>query len=103
MESFNEYLGYLITNCRDNAIEALRTNKNYAELKKKHDDLRTELEAIISPEAQAVLDKYSETGVSVKAMECNKALLCGLTAQAEMQKRFDASTDEYKAFEGEYL
>ena len=103
MESFNEYFGYLITNCRDNALEELRSNKNYNELKNAHDDLRIRLEAAVSPETQEVLEKFIEASVAVKAMECNRTLLCGLTLSAEIQKRFDASTDEYKAFAEEYL
>jgi len=103
MDMFSEYFGYFITNCRDNALEELRSNKGYNELKSKQDGLRTELEAVISPEAQAVLDKFFEAAVAVKAMECNRTLLCGLTTSVEIHKRFDASTDEYKAFAKEYL
>ena len=103
METYSEYFGYLISHCRDNALEELRSNKKYMELKGSENDLRTKLEAVISPEAQAVLDKYAEAATAVKSMECNRTLLCGLTAQAEMRKRFDATTDEYKAFAEEYL
>jgi len=103
MDTFSEYFGYFITNCRDNALEELRSNQNYNDLKMTQDDLRTKLEAIISPEAQAVLESFWESAVAVKAMECNRTLLCGLTTSAEIQKRFDASTDEYKAFSKEYL
>ena len=103
MDTFSEYFGYFITNCRDNALEELRSNKGYNELKSAQDDLRTELETVISPEAQEMLDKFLETAVAVKAMECNRTLLCGLTTSVEIHKRFDASTDEYKAFAKEYL
>jgi len=103
MESFSEYFGYLITHCRDNALEELRSNKAYIELKRTQDDLRTQLEAAVNPEIQALLDKFAEAAFSVKSMEINRVLLCGLTVSAEIQKRFDASTDEYKAFEQEYL
>ena len=103
MESFDENFSYLITHCRDNALEELRSNKSYIELKDAHDDLRVRLEAVISPEAKDLLEKFVEAAVSVKAMECNRALLCGLTMSAEIQKRCDASTAEYKAFEKEYL
>ena len=103
MESFGEYFGYLITHCRDNALEELRSNKAYTELKDIQDDLRTQLEAAVSPETQALLEKFAEAVVAVKSMEVNKALLCGLTVSAEIRKRYDASTPEYKAFEQEYL
>ena len=103
METYSEYFGYLISHCRDNALEELRSNQRYMELKGNENDLRTKLEAVISPEAQTILDKYAEAAVAVKSMECNRTLLCGMTAQAEMRKHFDASTDEYKTFEDEYL
>jgi len=103
METYSEYFGYLISHCRDNALEDLRSNQRYMELKGKENDLRTKLEAVINPEVHAVFEKYAEAATAVKNMECNRTLLCGLTAQAEIQKRFDASTDEYKAFEDEYL
>jgi hypothetical protein len=103
METFNEYFGYLITHCRDNALEELRSNNNYIELKKSYDDLRVKLEAVISPEARTVFEKFLENAVSVKAMECNRTLLCGLTLSAEIHKRFDIATPEHKAFSDEYL
>ena len=103
MESFNDYFSYLITHCRDDSLEELRSNTEYIGLKDKHDDLRVRLEAAVSPEARELLDMLVEAATSVKSMECNKALLCGLTMSAEIKKRFDTSTDEYKAFEKEYL
>ena len=103
MESYNEYLGYFITYCRDNALEELRSNQRYNELRQEEKGLRSELEAIISPKAQELLESFFEATVAVKSMECNRTLLCGLTVQAEIRKRFDASTDEYRAFEAEYL
>lgn len=103
METFNEYFSSLITNCRDNALEELRSNKNYIGLKKAQDDLRAKLEAAISAEAIKIFEKFLEAAVSVKAMECNKTLLCGLTFSTEIKRLYDASTAEYKAFENEYL
>jgi hypothetical protein len=103
METFNEYFGSLLVNCRDNALEDLRSNKTYIGLKKTQDDLRTALEAAIGDEAKGIFEKFLEAAVSVKAMECNKTLLCGLTLSAEIKRLYDASTAEYKAFESEYL
>ena len=103
MESYSEYFGYLITHCRDNALEELRSNQRYMKLREEEKNAVAGLTAIISPEAQTVFEKYLETSVAVKAMECNRTLLCGLTAQVEMRKRFDASTPEYKEFSDEYL
>ena len=103
MESYNEKFGFLITHCRDNALEELRSNKRYIKLKGEENDLRIRLEAIISPEAAALLEEYAVAGVSVKAMECNRTFLSGMTVRLEILKRFDASTDEYKEFEDEYL
>ena len=103
MESFNEYLGCLLSNCRDDALEELRSDKRYAERKQAQADLRTRLEAVISPEANALLEEYALAAVTLHVMEYNRVLLCGLTAQEEIRKRFDASTPEYRAFIGEYL
>ena len=103
MESFSECFSTLITNCRDNALEELRSNKKFGELKTAESDLRTKLEALISPEAQDILEDFMEAVVAVKGMECNRALLCGLTVSATIQRHYDASTPEYKAFAEEYL
>ena len=103
MESFNEYLGNLLAHCRDNALEEVRTGSRYIEEKQKSIGLRSKLEALISPEAKEILDDLFEVMVTLQVMEYNKVLLCGLTMPAELQKRFDASTAEYKAFEEEYL
>ena len=103
METLNEYLGHLVTFCRDNALEELRSNERYIGLKQKEKDLQADLEAVMNGEAQALFDSYFEAAVAVKGMEFNKVLLCGMTARAEIGKRFDADADDYKAFETEYL
>ena len=103
MDSFNEYLGYMLTDCRNNALEELRSHKRYAELKQVQDGIRAKLEATITPEAQTLLEDYTQAVVTLQGLEFNKVLLCGLTAPAEIRKRFDASTPEYAAFADEYL
>ena len=103
METLNEYIGHLVTFCRDNALEELRSNERYIELKQKEKDLRTDLKASMSGEALGLFERYFEAAVAVKGMEFNKVLLCGMTAQAEIGKRFNADADDYKAFETEYL
>jgi len=103
METLNEYIGHLVTFCRDNALEELRSNGRYTELKQKEQDLRADLEAVMNSEALALFESYFEASVAVKGMEFNKVLLCGMTAQAEIGKRFDADAGDYKAFETEYL
>ena len=65
--------------------------------------LRSELETLISPEAEKVLITYTEAMNEVLSMEINTVLLCGLTFSAEMQKRLDASTPEHKAFLKEFI
>lgn len=82
------YFIYLITNCKNNAFEELHSNMNQSGVKKEQDDLRTNLENAINDEAQGILEKFLEAAVFVKAMECSKTFLCGLTISAEMQKRF---------------
>ena len=103
MESLNEYLGSLLTNCRNNALEELRYNKRYAERKQAQTDIRAKLESLISPEASALLEDYAEAGVHLQGIEFNRVMLCGLTTLNELQKRFDASATEYKEFAEEYV
>jgi len=103
MEAFNECLGYLLTNCRDNAIEELLSDKRYAERKQVRADLCSKLKTIISNEAQILLEECAEATVMLQGMEYNKVLLCGLALSAELRKRFDISTPEYKALVKEFL
>jgi len=103
MESFNEYLGSFLTDCRNNALEELRSNKRYTEKKQAQADLRSKLEAAISPDAVSLLEEYAETGVHIQGMEYNRVILCGLTTMSEVHKRLDTSTPEYKVFAEEYL
>ena len=81
----------------------LNLNSEYEGWKSKQADLRSQLETLITPEAQKILDAYVETTTDVQRLEANKILLCGLTVSTELHKRFDSSTMEYKAFAEEYL
>jgi hypothetical protein len=103
MDSFDEYLGYFLTDCINNALDELRSNARYTEMKQKQTDIISKLEAIISPEARALLDEYSMSVDAINGLEFNRVMLCGLTTAAELRKRFDASTPEYKTFAEEYL
>ena len=103
MDSFNEYLGYFLTDCRNNALEELKTDERYIKRKQNQADIRAKLEALISPEAAAVLEEYATAGVMLQGMEYDKVILCGLTAMGEVRKRLDTSTPEYKAFAEEYI
>lgn len=103
MASFNENLGAFLTECRNNALEELKSNERYADRKRRQSELRSGLEAVISAEAVQLLEDYLEAGLTVQGMEMNKALLCGLTTQSEIRRRFDTSSAEYPAFEEEYL
>jgi plasmid replication initiation protein len=103
MDSFNEYLGYFLTDCRNNALEELRYNKRYIELKQAWDELRAKLETLISPEAVSLLEEYAIAGLRVNGMEYDRVLLCGMTVLTEIQKRLDIYTPEYKALMDEYL
>ena len=101
--SFNENLDSFLTGCRENAVMELQTNDYYTRLKNNQKDLFSQLEELISPDVQKVLDTYVEATTDVQRLEYNTILLCGLTVSAELHKRFDPSTDEYKAFAGKYL
>ena len=101
--SFNKNLDGFLTGCRESALEELKSNGEYAGWKSTQTNLRSELDTLISPEARRVLEAYLESVTDVQRLEYNTILLCGLTVSAELHRRFDPSTDEYKAFEAEYL
>jgi len=103
MPSFNENLDNFLTECRENAVRELGSSKSYTDWKTTQTDLRSRLEALISPEARKILDEYVEAVTDVQRMEAGRILLCGLTLPAEIQKRFDTSTAEHKVFAEEYL
>ena len=103
MTTFNQNLEVFLTGCKENALRELEHYGEYNEWKTAQADLRSRLETLLNPEAQKLLNEYVEATTDVQRMEADKIFLFGLTVSAEIQKRFDASTDEYKAFEGEYL
>jgi hypothetical protein len=103
MISFNNSFDSMLTACREEAIAGLSTHKGFIALNKKEKDLQAKLEAVISPEAKEILINFLEAAVAVKGMEINRALLCGLTTPAKLKKHFDADTDDYRAFEENFL
>ena len=103
MDLFNKGLNQFLTLCREKALEELNGNQSYAESKEKQKSLRAELETLISPDKIKVLTAYVESYGETQGMEYDTILLCGITVSAEIQKRFDTSTDEYKAFAEEIL
>ena len=103
MDSFNEYLGYFLTECRNNSLEELRSDKRYIEKKQSQADMRSKLEAIISHEAKTLLEDYDVSTLTVNGLEFNRVMLCGLSLTAEICKRFDISAPEHKAFADDYL
>lgn len=103
MASFNENLGNFLTECRNNAMEELKSNARYSEWKSKQRDLRSRLESIISAEAVQLLEEYAETTYAVQGMEFNKIHLCGLTALSDIRRLLDTASPEYPVFAEEYL
>ena len=103
MQSFNESLDLFLTACRENALLELKDNEQYAEWKNAQKELFTELETLISPEAQKILKTYNEKITDIQSMEANQIMVCGLTLTAKILKRFDTSTPEYKAFLKEFV
>ena len=103
MQVFNEDFNNFLTECRNDAVKNLEPNERYTERKNRQEKLHTKLISLLNPEIQAVFEEYSEAYGAVQAMEYNAILLCGLTMQSEILKRFDTATAEYKAFAGEYL
>jgi len=103
MSAFNERLGRVLTERREYALEKIKKDKRYIENKNKTDELINRLNSLISEQAQGVLNEYLEAATATHSMECNSVLLSGLTLSAEIQKRFDGTTPEYKEFEEEYL
>lgn len=101
--SFDKNLGNFLTECRNNALEELKSDSRYADWKHKQSELRSKLEAVISAEAVKLFEEYSETSGAVQSMEFNKVFLCGLTTHADIRRRFDAASAEYPVFAKEYL
>lgn len=103
MDTFNEILNNFLTGCREIALEKLKTNDDYSKWIDKQKDLRTELEALLSPEANELLASYIEAFAAMQSMEYNTVFMCGLTTSMKIQKYFDDSTPEYKAFIEEFI
>ena len=103
MSSFNHNLDLFLIGCRETAFAELKNNEQYSELKNSQNALRSELEALMTDEAKKILFAYFEKTSDILSMEANNIMLCGLTLMSEMQKRFDTSTPEYKAFAEQYL
>ena len=102
MRMFNENLNNFLTECRNGVLDELQSNKRYADRKSRQSELRTKLMSILNPEAQSLLEDYTEVSASVQSMEYSRVLLCGLTMQSALHKRFDTSTPEYQEFLDEY-
>ena len=103
MQKFNESLTTFLVDCRENALEELKSNKQYNEWKLKQADLLTELEARFTPETREFFEEYKETLSDMMSLEYNKILLCGLTVQTNILRRFDVLSPEYQPFEVEFI
>ena len=103
MPSFSHHLDQFLTSCRESTYAELQKNKQYADLKTKQSNLRSELEMLMSDEANKLFSSYLEKTSAILSMEANNIMMCGLTLTSELQKCFDTSTSEYKAFAKEYL
>ena len=96
MSAFNEHLSDFLIECRNDAWDGLRTDSRYIEQASKLSELRSKLDSLLSPDDRAILEKYSEALNAIRSMESNTALLCGLTLQTNILRRFDMSAPEYK-------
>ena len=85
-----------ITDCRDNALDGLKSNSRYNERTTKHMEISEKLEAHLSYEAKQLFEDYKEIGLAIMSMEFNTILLCGLSLPTEMSKYLDPATEEYK-------
>ncbi len=103
MASFNENLDIFLTECRDDALDELNSNESYLEWKKRRLELRGELEVLIAPDTQSILEKYDEITAAIESYHMNTAYLRGLTMFSDIRKRFDSATLEYKAFADEFM
>lgn len=100
--TFNESFGNFLTDCRENALEELKSDKRYIGYVKRRDELHTKLMSLISPEAREVLEEYHDEMPNVLSMEYTTILLRGLTIGADVNKLFNASTPEYREFSSKY-
>lgn len=103
MASFNENLDAFLTECRNNALEELKTDEKYAEWKRKQTELRSRLESAFDAETAKLFEEYSDATLSVQGIELNKVMLCGLTVLSDIRRRFDAASAEYPAFAENFL
>ena len=103
MAMFNENLCNFLTECRNNALDELKTNNQYVEQKKKQSKLFLQLKLIINPETKEIFEEYLEVTSALQSMELNKALLCGLTIQSDIGLHLNTSTLEYQNFLKEYI
>jgi hypothetical protein len=97
-ESFSNFL----TDCRENALDELKSDTRYIGFVKRREELQSKLMSIISTEARDVLEEYHEETPNILSMEYNAILLRGLTIGADVNKLFDASTPEYREFSSRY-
>lgn len=103
MASFSENLDMFLTECRNNALEELKTDEHYSEWKRKQTELRSRLVSSIGAEAAQLFEEYSDAALSVQGIEMNNVMLCGLTVLSDIRQRFDSEAAEYPAFAEKFL
>ena len=99
----NDSFSDLLNECRNDALSKLRSNERYIERKKAQEELLSQLEAMLSPEAAKLLEEYTEAAFAVQNMESNIIFLRGLVMRSDINKLFDASTPEYTELVKQYL
>ena len=103
MSQFNEGLSTFLVECREGALEELKSDTRYADLKTKQADLYTKLEQSLSNEALTIMEEYKEVWGAILSMEYNKTLITGLTIPTSIKRLFDSASAEHAMFASEFI
>ena len=98
MQPFDDSLTTFLIDCRESALDELSSNEQYSDLTARQSILIARIESLLSQEGKDIFEQYREVTEAIKSRVSNQTLLCGLTTQNNILKRFDCSTPEYRSF-----
>ena len=103
MQSFDDSLSAFLVDCRESALNELKQDKRYQERSIKQEDLLAQIKTLLTPEGNMLFEEYRENATALLSLEYNRTLLCGLTTQNDLLKRFDSNSPEHQAFVTKFL
>jgi len=103
MQLFNNSLSTFLIECRESALDELKQDERYGEWTRKRGEIVTQIEALLTPEGITLFEEYQEIMTAVMSLEYNRTLVCGLTTQNSILKRFDSSSPEFSSFLATFL